>query len=274
MIRPGLIVAVALVLTANAVALVGVMRNRGAADARVVLTERELAVWRGEREDTALYLRLAWQQAGAWDGRRDGFGREKLRELGFDVSIDVTDIGDHEAPRAYARRIDRRALAVFEYDGPAWANWKAEQDRLHEERIESTRRVGTDLETIERSHARMLASASRLVAVDLGLDGAELRRRYPDASLYVIVPVVVAIHVDSKYGDERGEVLERWLEGRIVRTRVPYLHVPRSHRTVIERVADDDRRPRYRVAVSWGRRYEPWITSIDAIDSATEEIAR
>jgi len=289
-IRIGLIAAVLLVAVVNAIALFGVMRNRGLTDARIVLTERELAVWRGEREDTALYLELEWQRRSDWNARRDWFGEEKLRELGFDVSVDVTDLDDEDAPRAYARRLDRRALAVFEHDGPAWDDWREEQTRLHEEQLDDMRRRerGDDeIERSERSHRRMLASASRLLAVDVGLDGGELRRLYPDGSTHLIVPVVASLHVESEYDRDRGELIERWLEGSITRLRVPYLHVPHQHRDALEHLIEEAQRaeaatrppypampsslegePRYRVAVSWGRRFEPWITSIERIEGA------
>ena len=120
--RRGPVLAAAVVIAANALALVAVARNRaGEPEAELRLTERELPPAPWTDQSTAVFLRLEWQRSlpgskADWPW----FDRAKLEALGFDCrhSIDAKDAREH-----YARMAARPAYVVLEYDGPAYARW-------------------------------------------------------------------------------------------------------------------------------------------------------
>ena len=143
--RAGPVLAAAVVLVANAFALVGVARNRaGAPEAEVLLTERELPLAPWSDDSTGVFLQLEWQRS--LRGSRlemPWFDRAKLESLGFDCSR-----FEKESRARYGRLVPRRAYVVLEYDGPASAR------RL--EAVEAER--GRDLPT---AHPSRRAGSSR-----------------------------------------------------------------------------------------------------------------
>ena len=281
--RWGPVLAIAWVLVAAAITLLGVARNRsGEPEADVVLTERELplAEWRGP-ESSGLSLRLAWRgprfpalQGATW------LDRKKIESLGFDCSYPV------EAPSArehYQRMFPREVVLVLEYEGDAWKRWIEDKERETEEVL----RKGQDGTDARAALERERTSGTRLVAVDAGLDAAALRRLHPDRSRYILVRAVVAPLVETGVGKEsakpptlRGQV--RWLS-------VQSLHVPHGKSALLDSLVASDRNarkeepppaadppdqpgraarsgpPRYEVRVRWGRRLEPWIVGVEAM---------
>ncbi|UCF66518.1 MAG: DUF4824 family protein [Acidobacteriota bacterium] len=279
----GIGVAVLVVLVANVVALIGVQANRAEADATVTLTERELPLFLGGRENTSLHLRIEWNRFSAREEQRGWFDRDKLAAVGFDVSVDVSDIDDEEPPRAYRDVLDRRAYVVLEYDGEAWKAWREQQEQDHRENLEELERKQTEPETIERvtkNHEQLMARASRLFAVDAGPDASELRQRHPDRARKIIVPASVGLRVRTR-SDEAGELAERWLEGQVNHLLVGHIHVSHRHRGFFDQIFEEERDteadelpsypslamplegpPRYEVSASWGARHEPWIDAV------------
>lgn len=156
--RAGPVLAAAVVVVANLVAIAGVARNRsGEPEAELWLTERELPRAPWTDESTGVFLRLEW--ARSLPGSKADwpwFDAAKLEALGFDCGhpADAPDAATH-----YARLMPRNAYVVLDLDGPPEAPPE---------------------------------TASRLVPIDAGTDPAALRRLHPDRARQVIVPAVVS----------------------------------------------------------------------------------
>ncbi len=268
--------ALAVVLAANIVVLAGVAANRrGEPEAKAALTERELRMpYSLHRENSGLALQLVWRTlARETDG--EGIYYEsrspawldagKLRELGFAVDRML-------AAERQKEEIPREVLVVLEQDGPAWreavrraeaalaaeeARWRAKSDdRLLRERFDE---AGKRLQR-ERS------SASRLFAVDAGLDIVQLRGKYGDRSRYLIVRGQVRPTLAVAGGGKRS------LQGYIAGLAGEGIHVPLGRRQIFDALLrqdksrrDDFAEPRYRVELAWGRRLEPWIVAVERL---------
>jgi hypothetical protein len=115
---------VGVVILANAVALVGVARNRsGEPEAEVLLTERELPFAPWTDETTGVFLRLEWQRSLPGSKvETPWLDRAKLESLGFDGSVPP------EAPGARERygRMGPHAYVVPSTTGrPPWPKTSA-----------------------------------------------------------------------------------------------------------------------------------------------------
>lgn len=243
-------VAVALVMPVafTAAVLGAVSWNRSAGRGPTFLTDREL--WLNARSDdnSVTTMSIIWEQDSLEEPWLD---RMKLVALGFSCDVDPSA---PEAERYYARQLPRRAYIAFEYDGPAW------EKRLARREAE-VRKTQTD-RGVADSLTR-LRERSRLVAMDAGLDGDALARRYPDAQRYLIAAGVVRL-IRFKPQTEPA-----FLTGSVNEVDPRTLHVPRDLARILPAGSsqwDPDRRRRYRVEVWYGRRFEPWITSI-SLDS-------
>jgi hypothetical protein len=111
----------------------------------------------------------------------------------------------------------------------------------------------------------------RLLAVDVGLDAASLRRAHPDSQRYLILPAVLTATVRSF--DENGRQVAPALQGRMIAVKTELL-VTRDLRRVVDQLPGSagasrwsDVPPRYDATVAVGRRYEPWVTSIEPFDT-------
>jgi hypothetical protein len=226
----GLLAALALVVLANAIALSGVAWNRrGAPDATVILTERELKLPRNagdDEDDTGLALELEWNPR--WDSGKAApelIPAATLHELGFELS-------------PLRQEPERTAWVVLEMEGKAWSRWLAK------------RREG--------DCPPRTVSTSRLVAVDAGVSREALRRRHPDRSRFVIVPGVVR---------ETGVVPELRVESIHVPLRLrPVLdEIAKTERLRGARAEEWPRPPRYRTTVAFGQRGEPWLVGVEKL---------
>jgi hypothetical protein len=251
--RPGILLAAALVLAADAFVLVKAARNRSGAPVEAIeLTERELRLVRPQRESTALFLRLAWEPAPGRFKFEDGpgwFNQAKLEELGYDCRLPLTD---PSAPAHYRAMPAKEAFAVLEYNKAAWRDGWGEGRWLW----------------------------SRLLAVDAGRDLALLRKKYPDTRRVLIVPSLVMLLYQAKWDpNTRKAAPGAFLRGSIGQMLVSEISVPPSERRVLEslRQATYDyfatpeapaRGPRYSVVLYYGRNHEPWIGSCRLIAAA------
>ncbi len=291
--RWGPVLAIAWVLIVGAITLVGVARNRaGEPEADVVLTERELPIpgWTRE-EDTGLSLRIAWTgPVGRTGEDATWLDRAKLEGLGFDCRYPVEA---KSAEEHYAHALPRDVVLVLEYDGDAWKRWIDARERNAREQSPSPSER-TDPLAFEKRVTELFAtvdaareSASRLFVVDAGLDAAELRRRYPDRSRYVLARGVVRIAAETAGGEKLATPAH--LVGRAMILLVDAVQVPLGRRALLDSLVASDRKglgaakpespgarrrgpftgkqhpPRYRVHVRWGRRLEPWIVSVEPI---------
>jgi len=253
--RAGPVLAVVVVILANALALAAVARNRaGEPEAEALLTERELPLAPWTDESTGTFLRLEWQRSLPGSKiETPWLDQAKLESLGFDCSVPPAAAGARER---YGRMAARPAYVVLEHDGAAFRRWL--------EAAEAQPGV-TDAPP---GSAR--ASASRLVPIDVGRDAGELRRLYPDRSRDLIVPAIVRPRwtcPDECEGDGAGKaVLSVLIQSLLVRE----IHVPKGLGAPLEalRAAEPPpprRRhvpPRYEVRLLFGARHEPWVTEV------------
>jgi hypothetical protein len=253
--RAGPVLAVAVVILANAVALVGVARNRsGEPEAEVLLTERELPFAPWTDESTGVFLRLEWQRTLPGSKvETPWLDRAKLESLGFDCSVPPEAPGARER---YGRMAARPAYVVLEYDGEAFRRWleAAEAQPGSPDDPPGSARV----------------SASRLVPVDAGRDAGELRRLYPERSHRLIVPAIVRPRwtcPDECEGDRAGKAV---LSVRIQSLLVQEVHVPKDLAAPLAALRaagppGPQRRhvpPRYEVRLRYGARHEPWVAEV------------
>jgi hypothetical protein len=280
--------ALALLLLANAVVFLGVIQNRqGEPEAMLALTERELPAAAGGQENTGLSLRLVWyppfspgERGSWWSAPLPWFDRERLATLGFDCSVPPTD------PRAeihYRRVLPLVRYAVLEFEGPPWQEW-LDGERSEIERLRRDATAGPEaaraLESRERRFAADQISRSRLTLVDLGSDPAALRRQHPDRRRVAIAPAVVRLQLERPWNARTRLPGEPRLRGYVSEILVSGIHVPGPLRPPLDALVRRDeqarttrrpgysgatdalRPPRYEATLHFGRRLEPWLTSI------------
>jgi hypothetical protein len=241
--RAGPLLAAAVVIVANVVALAGVARNRaGRPEAEALLTERELPL-AVDDESTGVFLQLQWSRSALpTEPERPWLDRARLESLGLRCSRPAEAEDEKDC---FRRNGPRRAYVVLEYDGPAWAGWRAAREAS-----------GT------RIPVRSIESASRLVPIDAGLDADELRRAHPDRSHTLVVPAIL-----SPWWIEKGPGGEAVLSAR-VHPLVSRVHVPKNlaARLAALRAADlAGKPPRYEVLLRYGSRHEPWVADLRLI---------
>lgn len=273
-----LVAGAALILAANAVALMGVAYNRsGEADSQLRLTQRELQLPYGgglEGESSGIALALRWRvpveesadarfSAMPFQGGTPAWlDKGKLAALGFDVSRPVdTDRGRMH----YGKQLAREALLVLELDGPACrqAFERARQHVASEEALLAANPGGKEFERRAQNARKWLAQeekmSSRLFLVDAGPDAAALRAKYPDRARYAIVRGHVRLWVS-------GDKTKSRLSGRATLS-VDRINVPHAFRPVFEPLLRgarsagwQDAQPPFEVVVAFGQRLEPWVT--------------
>ena len=256
-----LLAAAALVLLASVLTLLHVARNRsGKPDSEITVTERELEYYR-DADDSGVDLLLKWQYLRLDTDATGWLNEQKLSALGFDCRITASD---PKAASFYRRQAPRRAFVVLEYDGTGWQDWLRMRKRTYEE-MHPVPGQRSDREEFR---------ASRLIAIDAGLDTVALRSRYPDRNRVVIWPAVIQIaHTNAwrvaAYGHaETPAILTGYIE------QVPSkIHVPLPFADRFRALPDRDRfhlddqtQPKYRVQLRNGRLFEPWVTSVDFSD--------
>ncbi len=276
--RAGLMGALGLVVLINGIVLAGVAWNRaGEPEATLVLTERELPMaWGvfGSHENTGIALSLNQ----AWAAPSDWFDEVKLRELGFEperyVAPDKAGADWHKQP------LPRRAYVVMEFDGPAWAallQKKEQEVRDMPAQIEAGKRTQQQLEYEQHELERMRNASSRLVAVDVGNDPEALRARYADTHRYLITAAEVRMGYSYSRGSD-GRAEKPMMQGYIGEILTGTIHVPaRFHAVLNEAIGrvranastayrPDAPTPRYQVTLHYGKRYEPWVVSIEPLE--------
>lgn len=275
------IAGVALILAANAVALLGVAYNRsGEPESVLPLTERELALpWRTyDGENSGIALTIRWRVPDRKPDRASAptyyysglapawLDKAKLSELGFDVS---RSLDTPAGRRHYEKLLAKEVLLVLELDGPAYqamlerarehARSEAELASANPRKDEFKRRAQSakqDVYLEERAN-------SRLFVIDAGSDASALRARYPDRSRYAIARGQVKPSI-------AGRESAWYLAGYVTNLSVDRIQVPFAYREIFEPLFQADgrnpsqREPRYEAAIAFGNRFEPWIKSVFA----------
>lgn len=270
-----LIAGIALIALTNAVALVGVAYNRsGEPESELRLTQRELAppYWRGWRgtdsESGGIELRLQWRTLNKGNnefypgigGQPEWLDRAKLTELGFDMSRpENTTAGQ----RHYERPMSKQVFVALEFDGPAYQEALKRAQRLADEPATQrapTPGVNSPAERLKRERT----SASRLFAVDAGLDPAELRNKYPDHDRYAIVRARVRVSYYSGSATRSAQ-----LTGHLSDVINDRISVPPEFRPSFDSLPRTSTRgevtaSRFEVTLAFGKRFEPWIVVASA----------
>lgn len=266
-----------ILLLVNALALGGAAWNRSGIDSQLKLSERELRapyVWQGDSEDSGKALMINWRAQPASRSEElaylspyTSYGADpgwldaaKLASLGFNVTPPPSDAQD----RDWRRRAQRVTL-VLEFDGRAYAKSlalsaaDAEQSKAKavlapkDEALASRAKESAD--ALHENKTR----ASRLFAVDAGLDPAKLRMKYADRRRYLLVPALVQMYW-LRNADRSWHVA-----GSIERLLGPQIHLSRGEARALAAAlgpgnGPGDLKP-IEVEVAFGRRLEPWIVS-------------
>ena len=265
---------VALIVAVNAFVLAGVAWNRsGEPGSALTLTQRELSLpyafgLDGERGgiDVALLWRAPMRDDNADAAYDMHYGRgpdwldaDKLRELGFDLK---------EERDAYRQK--REVYVVLELAGGDWQAALAQAQRRLDRALARDNAEKQDVDAQKSAQEALKyeqQKASRLFAVDAGLDAAALRQRYPDTHRHLIVvatvtPSVMVIDKKTTFSGRIGELA-------VARISVP--HALRGAMDGIDRSALDSGRATFEMDVAWGRRFEPWVTAVRPQRAARDE---
>jgi hypothetical protein len=265
--RKGYLIALALVLAANAVVLAGVAYNRsGMPKARMVLTARELSLswgygdFDGRSENTGMSLNIDWQREP--NSYQPIFTREKLEAIGFHYPTAV-----QPDDRAYKQLLDRKAYVVLEYNGAAWEAYLQKKRDEYAARLAKAQ-TDTQRENIEHTQGYFEKTASRLVLVDIGPDAAALRARYADGSKYLITKARVSAYFNAARNS--GDEIHAQIAGLLPNA----VNVPRQYHAMIQQTEQQRRRfnrqyessnpemPRSKITLAYGQRDEPWIEAV------------
>ena len=247
--------AAAVVLVANAFALIHAWRNRSVIEADLTLTERELPLaYRSNDEDSGVSLQLRWMDTAwqilSWGPREPWLNVKILRELGFDTSVQASD------PKAfdfYQNQRTRRAFVALEYDGPEWRRHLDEADRWNRR---------TNVPPHEHQ------SEGHLLVIDAASDAARLRARHPDRTVVIIVPAVVRIVFQPYAAATQGQPSRPATIDGSVQEVPSTIHVPRPFSDGFRHPPGDRYQEQYRVRLRYGASLEPWIAGVEFLRPA------
>ncbi|HEX5685439.1 MAG TPA: DUF4824 family protein [Ideonella sp.] len=271
--QTALIAGLALITTTNLVALGGAAYNRsGEPDSVLNVSQRELRpsyAGAGGKENSGLTLQLRWRvlpqaeirSVYAFDGEGGGapawLDVAKMAELGFELKTTIAASGA-DAARRHDRQLPRDVLVVLELDGPVYQQARERASTAAKE-VEAKNERGDGKKDAQEIIDREERWSSRLFAVDVGLDRAALRAKYPDRTKYAIV---------------RGQVRPAWEPsgkaggGTINNLSAETINVPLQMRGAFEgvlpvsyRPPGDDEGRRFDARLAFGQRLEPWLLS-------------
>jgi len=237
--RSGLILAIAILLCTNAIALILAAQNRAGGPVQTIeLTERELALQSMGQDNSGVGLTLYWhrQEESAY------FTRAQMEAIGFDSRI----------PKGRTSKeillLPRLAYAALEYEGKAWEQWS--------QRSENEKQPN-------RPGPPPRSSATRLFAVDLSPNMTELRSRYPDQSKYLIVAAVVQAKFQDVKDPKTGAVFPDQCVGYVSAILPSDINVPHPFSRLLAPLSPEPKaEPRYTVTLAYGRNLEPWVSSV------------
>jgi hypothetical protein len=292
------LVGLALIVAVNVVAGIFIVYNRGGQpDSILALNQRELRLPVTNVGNAApaqklggLSLQIDWRvlsDLGSDAGLKQQYpddaennpgsprlapwlDRAKLESLGYRFP-DPAPID--EIRKSRPSELAREVFVVLEFDGPAFRDSiaRARHDvaliQPAFEQQPNNPQIAAHKLKFESHLAQALKSASRLYAIDAGLEFAAMRERYPDRQHYAIV---------------RGKIrplfragTETRVAGVIEDLTISVVNVPLRLRRVFELprgVAFDKNKAlpsvRYNVDLALGRRLEPWILNAEPAATA------
>jgi len=249
----GLLAAAAIVLLANAFALIHAAVNRsGQPEAEITLTERELNYF-PSADDSGVTLNLRWVDlspsyySSALNPKdleaRTLLNQAKLEALGFDCRVAPSD---PKAATFYSRPNARNGFVALEYDGAAWQSWIEWRERIEHVPVGQKRAI--DYERV---------SGTRLAVIDAGPDAAALRAHYPERNRVLILPAVIRMALTPSAPASPPDRLRGYIQ------EIPSeIHVPRPFSDRLRELSEGGPRA-YRVRLRYGRLLEPWVTGIE-----------
>jgi len=251
-----------LLICTNIFVLSGVFYNRAKGPVTLIeLTERELKMpYHTNDENSGLSLRLKWRTLGS--GNRFSFYRyrkgltwfneEKLKELGFD--LENTNKFDRNS-KWYKEHLPKNAFIVLEYDGKNY-NEVVERAKENIEKVEKKAKKRAETQLKDE-----LESESRLFAIDAGLDANKLLEKYSDQNHFIIV--LGEVKMSYNYRAKTNK-----FGGYISRINVENIHVPLKFRKIFDSVLEKKKSkiPRYKIGLAYGKRFEPWIQSVQPFE--------
>ena len=279
------IIAAALLVLVNIIVLAGAAYNRsGEPIASLQVTERELSPpyrYYNNKENSGLALRLNWKVAPDLS-EKSSYNRyslssytspnwlteNKLKELGID--IEKAKANKNNSRYGYQRSDSVQVIVVLEYDGDSFqkilnnAEHDIKQYRTSVKKSPDNKELIRQLKQHEESLAALKLSASRLIAIDAGLELKALKEKYNDSSKYLML---------------RGEVRPRWsddeLKGRIRQLYISEVHVPLPYSKEINEITKREttsnsynrkkEKPRYQVELKEGKRLEFWAGDVSGL---------
>jgi len=261
-----------LIICTNIFILSGVFYNRSKGPVTLTeLTERELKMpYHTNDENSGLSLKLKWRTLPSGNPfsfyrfRRNltGFNEEKLKEFGF--NLENTNKFDRSSDH-YKNHIPKKAFIVLEYDGK---NYKEAVKRAKEKLEKVTKELETGIENDSNNFKWAktqlkdeLESESRLFAIDAGTDASKLLEKYNDQSHFIIVPGEVKMNYNYKAKTNK-------FGGYISRINVENIHVPLKFKKTFDSILEKKKSkiPRYKIKLAYGKRFEPWIQSVQAFE--------
>ena len=246
------LIAFLVLVVTNLFVLLGVYTNRsGEPEAQLILTERELqAPYQISEENSGLSLNIIWRSLG------------KKNEL-------------QRFRSCYAYSTTKECFIVLEYNAEAYNTLREEtleELKIKEEALKSDPDNKSKQDLYKREKERLESIQNydtRLYAIDAGTDPQLLKAKYADGSKYIITKA----QIRASFTYDTKEV-----EGFISSLSVAQLHVPTEFRQVIDPILHYTQKsgtsfrrndnttphaPRYKVTIAYGKRYEPWIISIE-----------
>ncbi len=253
-----------IIVATNIVVLFGIAVNKyGKLETQLVLTEREVKLsQRIHKENSGMTLRLAWRTLNRNGGSSNSsgwrspawFGPEKLKELKFKRD-DYLVSGDNGT--FYKKPLSKEVFIVLENNGEPYREAVKGAERILEKeeslyKLNSAdKKLRNNMDSAEKWVEQERRTASRLFAIDAGLDAGILRQKYSDKTRFIIAKGLVKPNYDQS--EKRIEMY-----GYIVRLSIENIHVPLKYRKKIDALKS----PHYEIELAYGRRLEPWIVSV------------
>ncbi len=251
--RTGLPLAIALILAANGLALLGVVRNQAGEPLQTIeLTERELELQTGNQENSGVSLRLVVSRFPG-NTPHPPLDRALLEKLGFRFPV---------VPPASGSRLvllPRPAFLALECEGAAWQQWlqRAEEDVQIPPGASSQ---PSQEERLQRDRETM----SRLFLIDAAQDALELRRRYAGQHRVMVVRATVRARIEDVKDLKTGTVTGHNVIGHVATILPAVIHVPLPHSRLLAPLgpAAAWQEPRYTVTLQYGHSLEPWVSAV------------
>lgn len=274
-----MIAAVLLLVLTNVVVLTGVAYNRaGEPVASLDLTERELSVrktYSDIDENSGTALSINWRNPDSDEDPDNAYrqynapawlNEKKLSELGFDIEGLKNPRSDNQYNYDAATA---DVILVLEYQGDSYkqaidiaerrlARLSAKKNQLTKEELDE--KIKWHQEKLDE----LKVSETRLYVIDAGLDQQALVRKYKGRNNTLFA-----------HGEISVNLADKLLTGHIRELYIPEVHVPLPYSEQLS-VLTKDRAyseygekvipPRYQVRLNIGKRLEPWIDSVSAMN--------